>query len=169
MDPAQNLFAIMYTVYEMTYIYLATLDDGCVHPHAAGPALVLELPGSEWQSKLQCYGRHIAVWREFYTGGVETSWPFASDRVWQLQIWDWQHSTTSSSVLNGNMQNTFLTPTSFCFLGNDRLLVVADDLKLYSIKDMPETPRLLASFLLLFPLVDTEHYLPALHGSQLID
>ncbi|KAG1842928.1 hypothetical protein C8R48DRAFT_737135, partial [Suillus tomentosus] len=164
MDPAQNLFAITYTVNEMTYIYLATLDDGCVHPHAAGPALVLDFPVYEWQAKFQCYGRHIALLRQFHTRGVGTS---SFSPMWQLQIWDWQHSTTLSSVLSSSIQTTFLVPTSFCFLGNDRLLVVADDLKLYSIKDMSETPRLLACFLLLFPLVDTEHYLPTMHGSQL--
>ncbi|KAG1786079.1 uncharacterized protein HD556DRAFT_1417334 [Suillus plorans] len=163
MDPAQNLFAIAYTFHGMTYIYLATLDDGCVHPHAAGPALVLDTPVYEWETKFQCYGRHIALWREFYTHEVGVLWP--SDCVWQLQIWDWQHSTTLSSVLN--IQTTLFTPTSFCFLGNDRLLVVADNLKLYSIKDMSETPRLLACFLLPFSLVDTEHYHPTMHGSQL--
>ncbi|KAG2107414.1 uncharacterized protein F5147DRAFT_697168 [Suillus discolor] len=94
MDPAQNLFAIAYTFHERTYIYLATLDDGCVHPHAAGPALVLETPVYEWETKFQCYGRHIALSREFYRG-VEVS-----DHVWQLQIWDWQHSTTLSVSLH---------------------------------------------------------------------
>ncbi|KAG2107448.1 uncharacterized protein F5147DRAFT_205841 [Suillus discolor] len=162
MDPAQNLFAITYGVDRMTYIYLATLDDGCVHPHAAGPALVLESPVHEWQVKLQCYGRHIGLSRRFCTRGVGTP-----SLMWQLQIWDWQHSTTLSTVLSSSIQTTFRTPTSFCFLGNDRLLVVADNLKLYSIKDMSETPRLLACFLLPFPLVDTEHYLPPMHGSQL--
>ncbi|KAG1787093.1 uncharacterized protein HD556DRAFT_1411248, partial [Suillus plorans] len=163
MDPAQNLFAITYGVGEMAYIYLATLDDGCVHPHAAGPALVLESPVvHERQVRLQCYGRHIASSRRFCTRGVGTP-----SLMWQLQIWDWQHSTTLSSVLNSSTQSTFLHPTSYCFLGNDRLLVVADNLKLYSIKDMLETPRFLACFLLPFPMVDTEHYLPPMHGSQL--
>ncbi|KAG1824312.1 hypothetical protein EV424DRAFT_1395362, partial [Suillus variegatus] len=164
MDPAQNLFAITYGVDAgLANIYLATLDDGCVHPHAAGPALVLESPAYEWQVKLQCYGRHIALSRRFHTHGVGT--PFFT--MWQLQIWDWQHSTTLSSVLNSSTQSKFLHPTSYCLLGNDRLLVIADDLKLYSIKDMPETPRFLACFLLPFPLVDTEHSLPAMYGSQL--
>ncbi|KAG1819897.1 hypothetical protein EV424DRAFT_916865 [Suillus variegatus] len=94
MVPAQNLLAARYTVGKITYIYLATLDDGCVHPHAAGPALVLELPGYyyERQAKFKCYERHIALWREFFTDEVGTSWP--PDPAWQLQIWDWQHSTT---------------------------------------------------------------------------
>lgn len=34
----------------------------------------------------------------------------------------------------------------FCFLGHDRLLVVAVNLRLYSIEDISKTPELLASF-----------------------
>ncbi|KAG2107415.1 uncharacterized protein F5147DRAFT_204935 [Suillus discolor] len=157
MDPAQNLLAVRYTVGKITYIYLATLDNGCVHPHAAGPALVLELPGHyyEREAKFKCYERHIALWRKFCTDKVGTSLPL---KTWQLQIWDWQHSTTSSSVLDGSMQTLGSSPidipTSFFSLGNDRLLVVADHLKLYSIKDVPETPRLLACFLLFSPLME---------------
>ncbi|KAG2077341.1 hypothetical protein BDR04DRAFT_1088325 [Suillus decipiens] len=62
MDPVQNLFAIAYNADKTTYIYLAALDDGHVHPHAAGPALVLELPESYLiDGDLKCYGRHIAL------------------------------------------------------------------------------------------------------------
>lgn len=35
-----------------------------------------------------------------------------------------------------------------CFLGNDRFLIISDELKLYSIEDMSQEPRLLACFLL---------------------
>jgi hypothetical protein len=35
----------------------------------------------------------------------------------------------------------------FCFLGNERLLIVSDNLKLYSIEDMSQAPQLLACFL----------------------
>ncbi|KAG1750110.1 hypothetical protein EDB19DRAFT_88855 [Suillus lakei] len=40
------------------------------------------------------------------------------------------------------------TAFDFCFLGNDRLLVITDDLKLYSIEDMSQTPQLLACVLM---------------------
>ncbi|KAG1819887.1 hypothetical protein EV424DRAFT_916548 [Suillus variegatus] len=92
MDPAQNLFGIMYIVDNMAYrIYLTTLDDGHVHTYAAGPALDLELSVYAFDVKLECYGRHIALWRD-----CETS---RFSQTWHLQIWDWQHSTTSSVSL----------------------------------------------------------------------
>ncbi|KAG1842929.1 hypothetical protein C8R48DRAFT_36064 [Suillus tomentosus] len=96
MDPAQNLLAVRYSVDEVTYIYLATLDDGCVHPHAAGPALDLELPGLEREAKFKCYERYIALWREYSTDEVATSLPMTPLpwKTWELHIWDWQHSTT---------------------------------------------------------------------------
>ncbi|KAG2141148.1 uncharacterized protein EDB93DRAFT_639459 [Suillus bovinus] len=159
MDPAQNLFAIMHVINGVTYIYLATLD-GRVHPHAAEPALVLESPVYEWQAKLKCYGRHIAVWHDSCIDALR------SLTTWQLHIWDWQQSTTSSSVLSSGVQGPGCIPASFCFLGNDRLLVVGEDLKLYSIEDMSRTPQLLACFLLPFPLVDLEHFFQGEHSSH---
>jgi hypothetical protein len=54
----------------------------------------------------------------------------------------------------------------FCFLGNDRLLIVNDDMKLYSIEDMSQAPQLLACFMLpvsltkiqcIYPMDDTAH------------
>ncbi|KAG1789690.1 uncharacterized protein HD556DRAFT_1492350, partial [Suillus plorans] len=95
MDPAQNLFGIMYIVDNMAYrIYLATLDDGHLHPHTAGPALDLELSMHAFDVKLECYGRPIALWRNSCSEFLKT---------WHLQIWDWWHSTTSSSALNSSM------------------------------------------------------------------
>jgi hypothetical protein len=82
MDPIQNLFAIVYNVNKTTSIYLATLDDGRIHPHTAGPALVLGLPGYSNQAKLKCYGKHIGLRRRLRIG---TS---LLDVQWQLQIWD---------------------------------------------------------------------------------
>ncbi|KAG2367305.1 hypothetical protein BDR07DRAFT_1393621 [Suillus spraguei] len=130
MDPAQNLFAIAYNVCKANYIYLAALDDGHVHPHAAGPVLVMELPETySMKGELKCYGRHIAMC--LWIVHLET---------WQLQIWDWQHSTKSSSILR--LQDRPESDLdSFYFLGNDRLLIVTDNLKLYSIEDMSETPH----------------------------
>ncbi|KAG1842921.1 hypothetical protein C8R48DRAFT_35853 [Suillus tomentosus] len=39
------------------------------------------------------------------------------------------------------MQGPSFIPTSFCFLGNDRLIVFAENLKLYSIEDTSGTPQ----------------------------
>ncbi|KAG1843360.1 hypothetical protein DFJ58DRAFT_747905 [Suillus subalutaceus] len=154
MDPAQNLFVIVYDVNNTTNIYLATLDDGRVHPHAAGPALVLGLPeylpGYSTRAKLKCYGRHIALRRRYSYINIAGT----STVQWQLQIWDWQHSTTSSSILCGILYEPFFDEAGFNFLGNDRLLVASDDLKLYSFEDMSKTPQLLACFLLPFPMLD---------------
>jgi hypothetical protein len=51
-------------------------------------------------------------------------------------------------------------PIDFCFLGNDRLLVVAEELKLYSIEDMSQTPQLLARFAMPVTFLDTQCLLP---------
>ncbi|KAG1786087.1 uncharacterized protein HD556DRAFT_1417414 [Suillus plorans] len=142
MDPAQNLFGIMYIVDNMAYrIYLTTLDDGHVHPHAAGPALNLELSVYAFDVKLKCYGRHIALWRDCETSRFLQT-------PWHLQIWDWQHSTTSS--------RQHIHQCQFLFSRNDRLLVFDRELELYSIEDTSKTPRLLARFQLPFPLVNLE-------------
>lgn len=98
-DPAQNLIAIAYSTDDddyrnslswdrLFYIDLKTLDGDGVHPQAAGRTLFL----SEFEEiqdrtlKLQGLGRHIAIQCGF-------------DGVWWLQIWDWQHSTTSNVSL----------------------------------------------------------------------
>ncbi|KAG1804422.1 uncharacterized protein BJ212DRAFT_898117 [Suillus subaureus] len=139
MDPAQNLIAVVYFDDETLFINLRALVDDSFHPQAAGPILFLsELPGYDndvdsESVKLKVMGRHIAL--QLAASNCDT---------WQLQIWDWQRSTTSDNVLSGDHPYE----VDFCFLRNDRLLVVADNLKLYSIEDMSKTPELLASFVL---------------------
>ncbi|KAG1905138.1 uncharacterized protein F5891DRAFT_1255658 [Suillus fuscotomentosus] len=110
----------MYIDDSMAYrIYLATLDGGHVHPHAAGPALDLELSMHAFDVKLECYGRHITLWRNSCHG---------TDRflkTWHLQIWDWQHSTTSSLYSIEDMSETpqllacFLLPFPLVNLESD--------------------------------------------------
>src|SRR6267154_5441573 len=46
------------------------------------------------------------------------------------------------------MNNEFEELSEFSFLGNDRLVIVCDDLKLYSIEDMSQAPQLLMCLLL---------------------
>jgi hypothetical protein len=93
-------------------------------------------------AKIKGFGRHIALWRTYFD-------------MWQLQIWDWQCSTTSNCFLSGD-----LGPIDICFLGNNRLLIVADALKLYSIEDMSRKPQFLACFLLPIPSMLTQCFLP---------
>ncbi|KAG2125479.1 hypothetical protein DEU56DRAFT_903683, partial [Suillus clintonianus] len=115
MDPAQNLFAIVYAVSggplpwdTIFYIYLGALNSDCIHPRAAGRTLVLpRLPGWNLIAKLKGFERHIALLR-----CVVAAPGTSSNNMWQLQIWDWQHSTASN---------------------------------LYSIEDMSQTPQLLHS------------------------
>lgn len=169
MDPAQNLIATAYGViddtlqsnHETFYIDLRTLDSDSVHPKAAGPTLFLSLlPVSEnylqviEDAKLKGIGRYIALRCSF----------ISYEEIWQLYIWDWQHSTTSNNVLMGTcfLQN----PIDFCFLGNDRLLVVAEELKLYSIEDMSQTPQLLARFSMPAPFSDARCFLPMDHTER---
>jgi hypothetical protein len=145
MDPAQNLIAVAYDDDETMFISLRALDDDSFHPQAAGPTLfLLELPGFDNDMdpdtvKLKAMGRHIAL----------QCVPSACKPTWYLQIWDWQHSTTSNSALSDDYPDYI----DFCFLENDRLLVVVDKLKVYSIEDMSKTPELLASFALPFQLM----------------
>ncbi|KAG2123594.1 hypothetical protein DEU56DRAFT_917392 [Suillus clintonianus] len=159
MDPAQNLIAVVYIVdHKTTFIDLKALSVDGVHPRAAGQTMFLSgLPGhddSEIHTKnveLKGLGKHIALQRWL---SVEQG--TSSDDMWQLQIWDWQHSTTSNSVLSAEYGTTF----DFCFLGDNRLLVFTNDMKIYSIEDMSQTPQLLACFLLPIPLDDTKFFLP---------
>ncbi|KAG1727835.1 hypothetical protein EDB19DRAFT_175905 [Suillus lakei] len=153
MDLTQNLIAVAYTVNKKFYIDLRALDSGGIHPQATVPRLfLLGLPRSEGNriigtegTKLKGCGKHLALRRCLYLPS-RTS---ACKTMWQLQIWDWQESPAPKSVLNHKTQN--LHGIEFCFLGNNRLLVVKDNLELYSIEDT-QAPQLLASFLWPFNL-----------------
>jgi hypothetical protein len=108
-DPAQNLVAAAYFAItndlqfsnESFYIDLRTLDIDGVHPQAAGPILSLSaLPESEnggfsvlMSLELKGLGKHIALRMICGTGNN------TSQDTFVLQIWDWQHSTTSSVSL----------------------------------------------------------------------
>ncbi|KAG1778226.1 hypothetical protein EV702DRAFT_1094800 [Suillus placidus] len=151
MDPAQNLIVVAYVVDETLHIDLRALDGDGVHPQAAGSRLFLsgleeygEHHVDTESANFKGLGRHIALRR------ISLSFD-----MWQLQIWDWQHSTTSNCFLSGD-----LDPIDFCFLGNNRTLVVRDALKLYSIEDMSLMPQLLACFLMPIPLLPTQCFLP---------
>ncbi|KAG1862381.1 hypothetical protein C8R48DRAFT_709725 [Suillus tomentosus] len=142
-DPAQNLIAIAYyTNYDDDYldslswpdrpfyIDLKTLDGDGVHPQAAGQTLFLsELDKCQNRTiKLQGLGRHIAI-------------QCSLANTWWSQIWDWQHSTTSNSVIS------HASDGDSCFLGNDRFLTMNNlGLYLYSIEDMSQAPTFLAGF-----------------------
>ncbi|KAG2105750.1 uncharacterized protein F5147DRAFT_775078 [Suillus discolor] len=161
MDPAQNLLAIAYAISgdnypydEESYIELLTLDGDGVHPQAAGRTLFMSdlwLPGRRenfvrWCSKLEGFEKYIAFLRFAplfeHTGSSVYS-------KWCLHIWDWQHSTSSNSILSGSTTLDLDSDRSidFYFLGNDRLLIISDNLELYSIEDMSRSPQLLARFL----------------------
>lgn len=115
MDPVQNLLAIAYSIEdaeypfdEVSYIDLLTLDGDDTHPQAAGRTLFmldLWLPRSRedfatrW-SKLEGFGRHIAFLR-FQPLFDTTGSSFASQ--WWLQIWDWQHSTSTNVSIGQNL------------------------------------------------------------------
>jgi hypothetical protein len=109
MDPAQNLIVTAYGVFEDAsnhetfYIDLRTLDNDSVHPKAAGPTLFLPPPPVSENhlkviedAKLKGIGRYIAFGCSFVV------------EMWQLYIWDWQHSTTSivSLFVSRNLRNT---------------------------------------------------------------
>lgn len=161
MDPVQNLIAIAYATVddhfqwndERIYIDLGTLDGGGIHPQAVGRTLYRSgLPGIQsgnrtsrnlGKLKLKCFGRHIALWHSRQITGE-----YLDVRLWELQIWDWQHSTTSSSVLSVTINPPCEEAIDFCFLGHDRLLIFSDVMKLYLIEDTSQAPQLLACFLL---------------------
>ncbi|KAG1819926.1 hypothetical protein EV424DRAFT_1616975 [Suillus variegatus] len=150
MDPAQNLIAVAYVVdHKTVYINLGALDGDGVHPQAAGEKLFLSENSENCPetifAKLKCFGRHIAMLRRLT---AETL-----DKAWQLQIWDWKYSTTSSSILSGTVPGPSDATINFCFLGNNRLLVITDNLNLYSIENMSQTPEFLACFLMPIPLI----------------
>ncbi|KAG2133263.1 uncharacterized protein EDB93DRAFT_888444 [Suillus bovinus] len=175
MDPAQNLIAIVYyAAHEndpfggAVYIDLKTLDGDGVHPQAAGPTLLLSEPSIfvETSTKLKCWGRHIALQRSFC---MTPDYGRSRDRKeWKLQIWDWQNSTTSRSVLGDIAVYPSENNIDFCFVGNDRLLVVVGgDLAVYSIEDVSQRPQFLACFRLPFPLSDIQCILPMDHIEQM--
>ncbi|KAG2054383.1 hypothetical protein BDR06DRAFT_415021 [Suillus hirtellus] len=111
MDPVQNLLAIVYAtvvrnsglVYdEACYIDLVALDGDCTHPQAAGRTLFLsDLPKRKnfitKSTKIEGFGRHVAL-RLF---DDQLRIPSFTSRWW-LQIWDWQHSTTSKVSFDHN-------------------------------------------------------------------
>ncbi|KAG1819910.1 hypothetical protein EV424DRAFT_1347358 [Suillus variegatus] len=145
MDPAQNLIAVAYAVdHKTVYINLGALNGDGVHPQAAGERLVLSDDSRTvtGNAKLKGFGRHIALSCRLHD---------ESNSVWQLQIWDWKYSTTSSSILSGAVLDESGGPVEFCFLGNNRLLVIADNLNLYSFENMSQTPEFLACFLIPIP------------------
>ncbi|KAG2046328.1 hypothetical protein BDR06DRAFT_1037728, partial [Suillus hirtellus] len=136
-------------VYDEAYcIDLVALDGDCTHPQAAGRTLFLsDLPKRKnfvmESTKIEGFGRHIAL-RLF---DDQLRIPSFTSRWW-LQIWDWQQSTTSKCILSGPIVDPDFNEIDICFLGNNRFLVINDDLKLYSIEDMSHPPLLLACFLL---------------------
>lgn len=158
MDLAQNLIVVAHqlTVQGTPHIDLRALDGG-VHPQAAGSRLLLSEPlryEAVESAKLRGFGRHIALQR------IDPRF----DR-WHLQIWDWQRSTTSNCFFNGEADLI-----DFCFLGNNRLLVASESLKLYSIEDMSRAPQLLACFLLPTTPLFTPDILktePQMHAQQM--
>ncbi|KAG2738656.1 hypothetical protein P692DRAFT_20956846, partial [Suillus brevipes Sb2] len=103
MDPAQNLLAVVYVVpsgplqsHKTVHIDLRALNDDSVHPQAAGRTLVLSgLPKiNTGYAKLKGFGRHIALLSRQH--GTPNASPMSSERMWQLQIWDWKNSTASN-------------------------------------------------------------------------
>lgn len=181
MDPAQNLIAIAYAVNNDTlqegrfYVDLRSLDGDGVHPQAAGQTLFLSVLTAQDSHdlftitedvKLKGLGKHLALQcSPMFDDPVSTT----SRVIWWLQLWDWQHSTTSNSTLSDTMAH-FLQSIDFCFVGHDRLLMASDDLKLYSIEDMSQKPQLLACYSFPFPVASIQCILPATdiaHASQM--
>ncbi|KAG1727718.1 hypothetical protein EDB19DRAFT_2042756 [Suillus lakei] len=165
MDPAQNLLAVVYAVPggplqsdDTVHIDLRALNGNSLHHQAAGRSLFLSgLQGFKTDdAKLEGFERHIALQRRQH--GMPVASGTSSDRMWQLQIWDWQHSTASNCVLSGTFPDTHYE-NDLCFLGSNRLLFVTDNLNLYSIEDMSQTPQLLACFLMPVPLLGLECFL----------
>ncbi|KAG2107441.1 uncharacterized protein F5147DRAFT_205501 [Suillus discolor] len=168
MDLAQNLIAVAYVVdHKTVYINLGALDGDGVHPQAAGEKLFLSDDSENCPKtmfgKLKGFGRYIALLRL-----LDNENRASMDKVWQLQIWDWKYSTTSNSIISGVVPGPSDATIDFCFLGNNRLLVITDDLNLYSIGNMSQTPEFLACFLMPIPFM--LQYLPPMddigHSSQ---
>ncbi|KAG1861072.1 hypothetical protein C8R48DRAFT_243812 [Suillus tomentosus] len=162
MDLAQNLIAVAYCVTsednplesdEVVCIDLRALDGDGVHPQAAQRTLFL---WEEFESesdlikttcaKLKCCGRHIALQRSLAITNDD-----GKNYEWDMQIWDWQDSATWRIVTGGATPHPSENQIEFCFLGNDRLLIVADDLEVFSMEDLKMSRRM-ARFKLPFPL-----------------
>lgn len=64
------------------------------------------------------------------------------EEMWELQIWDWQHSATSinSILIEKSHQGSGIY---FCFLGNNRLLQAVDFKLNISIEEKFQTPSML--------------------------
>lgn len=170
LDPAQNLKAVVYKVdHETLSIDLGALDCDSDHPQAAGRTLYLSGPPGyddnrvqTTSAKLRGCGRHIALQRSVEVV-VDYGPGIYYENMWQLQIWDWQRSTTSNSILGVTTLHGF----GFCFLGSNRIIVVADNnLKLYSIEDISQTPQLLACFVSPLPLSYIQCLLPMDDGEH---
>ncbi|KAG1755545.1 hypothetical protein EDB19DRAFT_413596 [Suillus lakei] len=118
MDPTQNLIAIAYIITEgifqpgdaRFFIELGALGGGGVHSQAAGRTLFMSGPPQcentrfETSSgKLKGFGRRIALWCSLRFNDAGS---FTFNRtMWWLQIWDWQHSTTSISILSDTLNS----------------------------------------------------------------
>ncbi|KAG1804396.1 uncharacterized protein BJ212DRAFT_1580997 [Suillus subaureus] len=159
MDPVQNLIAVVYMGHdepETLYIDLRALDSDRDHPLAAGRTLFLsEVPKYNDNDDIRTItttlkgcGRYIAFQHFCMLSVEDEDKGNFCEYVSQLQIWDWQHSTTSKSVLSDIICYSLMNPTDFCFLEDNRLLVVIGNLRLYSIEDMSRAPQLLACFLM---------------------
>ncbi|KAG2107488.1 uncharacterized protein F5147DRAFT_837394 [Suillus discolor] len=161
-DLAQNLIAVAYCVTsednplesdEAVFIDLRALDGDDVHPQAAQRTLFL---WEEFESesdlikttyaKLKCCGRHIALQRSLAITNDD-----GKNYEWDMQIWDWQNSATRRIVTGGATPHPSENQIDFCFLGNDRLLIVADDLEVFSMEDLKMSRRM-ARFKLPLPL-----------------
>ncbi|KAG1778874.1 hypothetical protein EV702DRAFT_1092775 [Suillus placidus] len=156
MDPEENLIAIAYVIHrwaeddnDKIYIDLGVLDGDGAHPQAAGRTLSLsstvfqgDILASDELEVAIC-GRHLTFLHSQRSTVYDR--PNEENKMWWLQIWDWKHSTTSNCVISDPEARE---SSDFCFLGNDRLLTVSKDLKLYSIEDLSQAPQLLACFLM---------------------
>ncbi|KAG1744840.1 hypothetical protein EDB19DRAFT_2023803 [Suillus lakei] len=161
MDPGENLIAIAYVILlnwpegnDRIYIDLGVLDGDGAHPQAAGRTLYLsetEFEGNILASdtlQLDICGRHVAF-RSSRCSVVYDGLDEVNQEMWWLQIWDWKHSTTSNCVISDTITHSRVHESfDFCFLGEDKLLIVGNDLKLYSIENLSQAPQLLACFLL---------------------
>ncbi|KAG2136710.1 hypothetical protein DEU56DRAFT_805511 [Suillus clintonianus] len=171
MDPAENLIAIACIIFNWPEgnhricIDLGLLDGDGAHPQAAGRTLFPSgrfqddiLPSDDLQ--VDIFGRYITFQssrRSTVYGGFNEE----NEEQWCLQIWDWRQSTTSSFVIS----DTIINPEDgesfdYCFLGNNRLLTVGKDLKLYSIENLSRAPQLLACFLMPVSVTSIESLIP---------
>ncbi|KAG0704692.1 hypothetical protein DFH29DRAFT_359267 [Suillus ampliporus] len=168
MDPAQSLIAILYARSdgfwsddERFRINLGALDRDGVHPKAAGRTLFLSGLSRYADTSFGIGIMSLSGWERYIALRVYLlvdSGNSTFSLVWSLQIWDWQHSSTSNCILTdtlytSNNQHDIDNdddPIIPCFLGNDRLIVANEKLhlklKLYSIEDMSQAPQLLACF-----------------------